>query len=266
MNKTNLELNLMTQNCEIDQVTQTKIKNHLENELTRFPDHSQINLQIAQVEGAYWSFNLSMRYTRGHVATNKIETSLDKVIDVGLAQFAKDLEIHEYQSTIETFHFDRADEYDYYTAVSGETVDFPGRKLTTIVVEDDPVSSLVLKTILKARGCSVDHFDVPTDALEVILNKRYDLLVLDWNLPYMKGSDFLEAADILLRKNDRPGQPLRQIPVVICTSLPIEEIKLPTVSHFCFYNHWHKGLPFSSVLGSVDEVTKKVMARNRVAV
>ncbi|MBC7458419.1 MAG: hypothetical protein H7235_09085, partial [Bdellovibrionaceae bacterium] len=60
-------------------------------------------------------------------------------------------------------------------------------------------------------------------------------------------------------------QPLRQIPVVICTSLPIEEIKLPAVSHFCFYNHWHKGLPFSSVLGSVDEVTKKVMARNRIA-
>lgn len=263
--KTNLELNLMARDCEINETVHYRIQQHLENELARFPDHSVVNLEIAHLDDDYWSFNLSMRYTRGHVATNKIEKSLDQVVTAGLSQFTQDLEIHEYQSTIETFHFDRADEYDYYTAVSGETVNFPGRKLKTIIVEDDPVSSLVLKTILKARGCHVDHFDLPTEALEVILTQRYDLLVLDWNLPYMKGSEFLEAADILLRKNDRPGQPLRQIPVVICTSLPLEEIKLPAVSHFSFYNHWHKGLPFSSVLGSVDEVTKKVMARNRVA-
>ncbi|MBC7754597.1 MAG: response regulator [Moraxellaceae bacterium] len=263
MMKTNLDLNLTTPNFTLSEDNRYKIKKKLESELKCLPDHSQINLNIVKLEDTVWSFNLSMRYTRGHLATKKIETTLDKVIEVGLAQFAQDLEIHGQQARVEPFHFDHTDEYDYYTAVSSEPAKNEGHELKTLIVEDDPVSSLVLKTILKTRGCSVDYFGIPNEALKVILNQRYDLLVLDWNLPYMKGSEFLEAADILLRKNDRPGQPIRQIPVVICTSLPLDEIKLPAVTHFCFYNHWHKGLPFSSLLGTVDDLTKKVMARNR---
>ena len=109
----------------------------------------------------------------------------------------------------------------------------------------------------------MDHFDLPSKALQAISTKRFDFLVLDWNLPYMKGGQFLVEADRILKARDIPGQPTRHIPVVICTSMPLSDIILPPVTHFFFYNHWHKSLPFSSVLGSVDEVTKNITIRNQ---
>jgi CheY-like chemotaxis protein len=216
-------------------------------------------------EGNQYSFDLSMRYSRGHVAVSLTATSMEKAIELGLADFKSNLRIHEFQAAIETFHFDKSSEYDYYTEVSNETVTMPQRKLTTLIVEDDPAASAVLQATLKALGCTVDHFDLPGEALKAMETKRYDLLVLDWNLPYMKGGEFLVAADKQLHKSDRPGQPDRQVPFVICTSLPLEEINLPPVTHFSFFNHWHKSLPFSSILGSVDDTTKKVNVRNSIS-
>ena len=261
-----IELNLVPVDCEIYELTRQQIRSQLESELTRFHDSPKINLIISKGNDNEWTFDLSMRYKRGHVAVVTNQKTLNSVIELGLSEFKKNLRVHEFQSAIETFHFDKSVEYDYYTEVSNESVSIPKRKLSTLIVEDDPAAAVVLKSTLMALGCTVDHFDLPTEALQAIISKRYDLLVLDWNLPYMKGGEFLAAADEMLHKFDRAGRPHRQVPVVICTSMPLEEIKLPAVSHFCFYNHWHKSLPFSSVLGSVDETTKKISARNQIAV
>lgn len=263
--KAPLQLNLTLNNCEISEMSHFRIIDELEFLLLRFPNHSTVDLTLSKNEKHHWTFDLSMKHSRGHVAVVTSEKTLDQVITSGLLKFKKNLQIHELQAAIEAFHFDKAGEYDYYTEVSNGTLAMPKRKLSTLLVEDDPASAVVLTATLNALGCSVDYFSMPDTALSAILTKRYDLLVLDWNLPYMKGGEFLVAADRLLQKADRSGVPPRQVPVVICTSMPIEEINLPAVSHFCFYNHWHKSLPFSSVLGSLDETTKKITVRNHIA-
>ena len=208
---------------------------------------------------------MSARYNRGHIAVNKSAASLEQAIRAGLLEFTKNLQDHRMQYEIETFHFDKTGEFDYYTEVSTESFAKPKKRIQTLVIEDDPAAATILKSTLKSVGCDVDHRDLPSEGLMALVEHQYDLLVLDWNLPYMKGSQFLIEADKLLRQADRDGQPVRQIPVVICTSLPLEEITLPPVTHFYFYNHWHKGLPFSSVFGSVEETTRKVSARQQFA-
>ncbi len=263
--KTEMNLQILTSNCEITDVMRERITQDLEAEVKRFPDHSQIKLFISKHNDRHWTFDLSMRYTRGHVATSKSAVTFEKALQGGLSDFKNDLRMHQLQWSIETFHFDRTGEYDYYTEVSRAILPLPKRKLQALIVEDDPAASVVLKATLESHGCQVNHFDLPTKALHALVDNRYDLLILDWNLPYMKGGEFLVAADLLLQKADRVGQPQRQIPVVICTSMPPGSFNIPEVSHFFVVNYWHKSLPFSSILGSVEETTKKVTVRNQHA-
>lgn len=61
------------------------------------------------------------------------------------------------------------------------------RKLSTLIVEYDPAASVVLGATLKSLGCENQQFDLPFEALESFVTKRYDQLVMDWNLPHMKG-------------------------------------------------------------------------------
>ena len=110
----------------------------------------------------------------------------------------------------------------------------------------------------------MDHFELPHEALKAIEINRYDLLILDWNLPFLKGGEFMAAADLVLQKKDLLGQAQRQIPVVICTSMPLQSIRLPEVEHFFIINYWHKSLPFSSILGSIEETTKKVSVHKEI--
>ncbi len=263
--KSEMQLNLVTNNCEICEFTRSQLAQDLDIEVKKFPNHSAIDLVITKVTEQYWTFNLSMRYGRGHVAITKTGPSLTAAIDSGLIEFKNDLRLHEIQWATETFHFDKTGEYDYFTEVSAGNIAVEQRKLSTLIVEDDPAASVVLGATLKALGCDTNQFDLPQEALESLATKRYDLLVLDWNLPYMKGGEFLTAADQFLKKADRKGQPQRKIPVVICSSMPLDTIKIPVVEHLFVISYWHKSLPFSSILGSVDETTRKITFRNQIA-
>lgn len=260
---TDLKVNLNTLNCELSDLNRFKVMSRLQSE--SLPSGSNVSLTITQNYEELWVFDLSLKYARGHIATLQTDTTLDKVIESGLADLRRNLDVHKIQSLVETFHFDKANEYDFFTEISQEAQFKDKPNLNTMILEDDPAASIVLQTTLKSLGCLVDSYELPATALDAIVKKRYDLLVLDWNLPYMKGHEFLIAADCLLKKRDVQGQPNRMIPVVICTSIALEDITLPPVSHFFFCNHWHKSLPFSSVLNSFDVTTKQINGRKKVA-
>lgn len=191
--KKDMQINLNVSGFQIDEMTRFKIMKNLETDIAFFPNHSTVEILILKQDEHKWEFDISMRYLRGHVATTQTATTFSDVIAKGLAEFRRNLQIHEIQASVETFHFDKSAEYDFYTEVSTEGLSIPARKLSTLIVEDDPAAAVVLKTTLSAIGCNVDHFDLPGLALEAIISKRYDLLVLDWNLPYMKGSDFFNS-------------------------------------------------------------------------
>ncbi len=260
----NISLKLTTHECELNEVEKFKIVSQVEKELIRAPESSKVSLDITRTLDKQWVFDLSLKYNRGHIASLRVHPDLESAVKAGLVDLKRNLLIHESQAIVETFHFDKSSEYDYFTEVSLEVEPSPLGNLTTLVLEDDPAASLILKTTLNSLGCGVDSFENPHHAIEAMKTKSFDLLVLDWNLPYMKGHEFLIAADRILRNKEVPSQLAKLVPVVICTSMPLEQITLPPVSHFFFCNHWHKSLPFSSVLNSLDETTKKISLRKRV--
>ncbi len=253
--KNKMDLKIIAMNCEISETLQLKISNELEADVKQFPEHVHIDLTISQKHNRHWNFNLSMRHSRGHLAVNKNAISYEKALQGGLNEFRSDLRIHKLQWSVGNFQFDKTEDHTNLTKVSHLASPISGKKFQVMMLEDDPAASVVLKATLETFGFLVDHFALPQDALNAIEENKYDLLILDWNLPYMKCDEFLIAADSILQKAGKAGPARSGIPVVICTSMPIESIRTPDIEHFFIINHWHKSLPFSSILGSIDETT-----------
>ncbi len=157
----------------------------------------------------------------------------------------------------EIFQLGMLHEYDNYT----QTVASPQitqRPIEVLVIEDEPAASLVLQKSLQSAGCKVDTSFDGYSALNKLVEKEYELIVLDWMLPTMTGKEFLRLADSKIRTQLGANNSREPIPVVICSSKEIDDIQLPIVSSFGYYYYWNKSLPFSTVINSLETILKKI--------
>jgi|GEM_PF-65631 Response regulators consisting of a CheY-like receiver domain and a winged-helix DNA-binding domain len=60
-----------------------------------------------------------------------------------------------------------------------------------LVIEDDPRTSATVKTALQAFNHVVDTVNNGSDGLEYLLSQPYELAIVDWELPGLKGDSIL---------------------------------------------------------------------------
>ena len=178
----------------------------------------------------------------------------EKIINVDLLKQMNPFKISAHG---EIFQLGRHQEYDNYT----QTVASPKiahRNINVLVIEDEPAASLVLQRSLQSAGCKVDLSFDGYSALNKVVEKDYELIILDWMLLTMNGREFLRLADSRIRAQLGANNAREPIPVVICSSKEIDDIELPIVSSFGYYYYWNKSLPFSTVINSLDTILKKI--------
>ena len=56
-----------------------------------------------------------------------------------------------------------------------------------LVVEDDEVSAKAVGVMLERLACSVDIVEDGAQAIELFRHRRYDLVLMGWQLPVMNG-------------------------------------------------------------------------------
>jgi DNA-binding NarL/FixJ family response regulator len=69
----------------------------------------------------------------------------------------------------------------------------PTSKVNALVVDDQPSTLLLMHTMLERAGYSVVDCATGQKAIDALLAKQYDLMVLDLNLPDMSGVDLLRS-------------------------------------------------------------------------
>jgi DNA-binding response OmpR family regulator len=62
-----------------------------------------------------------------------------------------------------------------------------GAGVRILIVEDDPVSALLLRKILEQRGYTIDHAENGLQALELYQKSRHRIVISDWMMPEMDG-------------------------------------------------------------------------------
>jgi CheY-like chemotaxis protein len=79
-----------------------------------------------------------------------------------------------------------------------------------LIVDDDPAICSLIQEILAGKGHACATSQSGPDALDKLASGRYDLVILDHNMPKMTGTDIL----LQLRADPRHAKLL----VVICTA------------------------------------------------
>lgn len=127
-----------------------------------------------------------------------------------------------------------------------------------VLVIDDSLDSVKLMShILDHYKCDVTMAFDGQDAIPLLVNKQYDLVVLDWQMPQMGGRDTLLLMDRLLteRKTHKIRKP---IPVVIYTGHNEEELDLPLVRNFSYLGFINKRQAFSSMMRSFNFILRSI--------
>ncbi|NUN05975.1 MAG: response regulator [Bdellovibrio sp.] len=127
-----------------------------------------------------------------------------------------------------------------------------------VLVIDDSLDSVKLMShILDHYKCDVTMAFDGQDAIPLLVNKPFDLIVLDWQMPQMGGRDTLMLMDRLL--SERKIHKIRRpIPVVIYTGHSEEELDLPLVKHFTYTGFINKRQAFSSMLRSFNFILRSI--------
>ncbi len=80
-----------------------------------------------------------------------------------------------------------------------------------LVVDDDKIVQLAMRTMLAEMGCEVDTADNGLDALNQLKNATFDLVCSDINMPKMDGFGLAKS----IRLADTPFQ---KIPIIAISS------------------------------------------------
>lgn len=86
-------------------------------------------------------------------------------------------------------------------------------KRSVLIVEDDPVTQHVVKTLLTEREWATQVVNNGQAALDTLLEKPFDLVLLDIQLPVMNGVEMLQKL-----RNDKEYQRIAGTPVVAITA------------------------------------------------
>ncbi len=127
-----------------------------------------------------------------------------------------------------------------------------------VLVIDDSLDSVKLMShILDHYKCDTTMAFDGQDAIPLLINRQYDLLVLDWQMPQMGGRDTLLLLDRLLTEK-KVHKFRRPLPVVIYTGHSEEELDLPLVRNFNYMGFINKRQPFSTMMRSFHFILRSI--------
>lgn len=100
--------------------------------------------------------------------------------------------------------------------LTSEPVTSVDKSKLVLVVEDDSLNQEVIKEFIEILGCSCEVASSGPDAIAIIKQKKFDLVLMDLRMPMMSG---LEATKIIRNEMNC------NVPIVAVTAHAIESVR-----------------------------------------
>ncbi len=84
-----------------------------------------------------------------------------------------------------------------------------------LLVDDDPITKTLLKTLLEMEGFNVTPWDLGTDVMDNLQTEKPDLVVMDVNLNGLNGIDVL--------RNIRAEQKFQDVCIIMSSGMNYED-------------------------------------------
>ena len=134
------------------------------------------------------------------------------------------------------------------------------RKNHVLLVDDSLRAITSLNRIFTGLGCdTILGFDGFT-ALNSLVNKEVDLMVLDMTMPKMDGDETLARADELLGElyqGQNTAEP-KSIPVVVYTGMEKGSYRLHETKYFEVVDVWQKPISFSALSVRAEKIVDSI--------
>lgn len=130
------------------------------------------------------------------------------------------------------------------------------KKLHILMIEDDQDLNMLLKsTLQKHYNCRVDTATDPYEAMNCLTSKKYDLIVLDWQLPALNGGETLtEVEKGLTTSKKATSLPTHnKIPVLIFSGTPEKECNFTQTEHFARVGYVSKQKSLNDICNSFSQ-------------
>lgn len=125
-----------------------------------------------------------------------------------------------------------------------------------LMIEDDQdIIAVVTKALKMKYSCIIDVAQDPYEAMNLMTEKFYDLIILDWQLPGLNGTETLAETEKGLRLE--PGLPIqwdtKKVPVVIFSASQKNQCHPRRTKHFDYVGYISKSQPLHTIIESFGE-------------
>lgn len=125
-----------------------------------------------------------------------------------------------------------------------------------LMIEDDAdMAELVANSLRMKYRCAIDVAQDPFEAMNYMTEKYYDLIILDWQLPGLNGTETLVQAEKGLRLE--PSIPIQwdreKVPVVIFSASKKNECLPRRTKHFNYVGFISKSQTLNSIVDALGD-------------
>jgi signal transduction histidine kinase/CheY-like chemotaxis protein len=145
---------------------------------------------------------------------NNDHERLKKTFDAVMRKPVRSTDINNVLSHFGSFIPDKKLEQGTHIEDDMETVRFNSLGAYVLLVEDNPDNQKLAKTILKKLECLVDVANNGQEALQAVQENRYDLVLMDCQMPVMDGFE----ATRHIRELENQQQDQRHVPIIALTA------------------------------------------------
>lgn len=227
------------------------------------PDETYISIVLKR-EGENYTSTISIRNFFGHMEEETTNTDFSITIKDCFDRIFGRIREWKKSRFDEPFHLESDFENDSYSAMQETLPSEDESDVSVLIIDDDPGSSTVLKTIFQNAGYKTNIVMDSFKAMQEVRNHHYDLIVLDWCLPYLDGGEVIRRADEQISRNSVEVDQ-QKTPVITCSGLSKDGIHLPDLKNFTFIDHWHKALPFSSIMSRATQMLREFKSSRAAA-
>jgi CheY-like chemotaxis protein len=130
------------------------------------------------------------------------------------------------------------------------------RDLKILLVDDDVESIIPMHLILAGMGCEISIAFNGQSAINYLIKRPFDLVILDWLMPDLNGLDVLKKSQNILSREDEVTKKLKRmkIPFVTYSGCSFKDVEIPNCSNFDFVGHWQKPISLNKLSFLTSEI------------
>lgn len=109
-------------------------------------------------------------------------------------------------------------------------------KLKVLLIEDEEAAALIARSMLISSQCEVQVVKNGREATDELTQKKYDLVIMDWDIPVRNGREIMKISDLMLNLDNEE----ERVPLVLYTGTEASKIDVPHTSSFQLMDYWYK--------------------------